>query len=250
MFSSLRHIADLTGKILTRKVTPVQFGDLKRSRPVSPIFGLDRGTSISRYYVDTFIKGSADKIVGDALEVGEFRYLSRFGDRVRKKKILVPRSEVAPSELSTDDIVVADLSVPSSCPENSFDCFVCTQTLQFIFDVHTAVHSAYGLLRPKGMFLGTVSGISQVSRYDMDRWGDYWRFTHLSLKKSLIAAFGDNVSIFSMGNALAAQLLLQGVAVEDLPDPALLEEQDPDYPVILGFVASKAEKMPVHTLCS
>jgi hypothetical protein len=34
-------------------------------------------------------------------------------------------------------------------------------------------------LKPGGVLLATVSGISQISRYDMYRWGDYWRFTTL-----------------------------------------------------------------------
>jgi hypothetical protein len=213
---------------------------MHRVVPVSRVFGLDRGTSIGRYYVNTFIKDHADRIRGDALEVAEFRYLGQFGDRITKKRVLVPRLDIASPEVDKGDVLVADLTIPSSCPKDAFNCFVCTQTLQFIYDIHSAIRSAHEMLHPGGVFLGTVSGISQISRYDMDRWGDYWRFTDLSLKKSLGEAFGENVRISSMGNSLAAQLHIQGVAVEDLAKPALLDEHDPDYPVILGFVAYKA----------
>ena len=30
-----------------------------------------------------------------------------------------------------------------------------------------------------------MSGISQISRYDMERWGEYWRFTDASTKRIL-----------------------------------------------------------------
>ena len=86
----------------------------------------------------------------------------------------------------------------------------------------------------------TVAGISQVSKYDMDRWGDYWRFTAKSALKLFEDVFGNgNVEIVTFGNVLAATALLQGLAVEDLPDQSLLDDVDPDYPVIIGVKAKK-----------
>jgi hypothetical protein len=127
----------------------------------------------------------------------------------------------------------------SSLPKDRFDCFICTQTFNFIYDVRSAVSGAYQLLRPGGVLLGTVAGITQVSGYDMARWGDYWRFTPLSIRRLLGESFSSELSIESFGNALSAQLLLQGVAIEDLPHKHLLENVDEVYPVVIGFMAVK-----------
>lgn len=86
----------------------------------------------------------------------------------------------------------------------------------------------------------TVSGISQISRYDMDRWGDYWRFTDLSIRKLMESVFGEgNVEIVTFGNALAATAFLQGLAIDDLPDTSLLDKKDLDYQITIGIKATK-----------
>jgi hypothetical protein len=105
--------------------------------------------------------------------------------------------------------------------------------------VQKAVRGAHHLLKPGGVLLATVAGISQISRYDMERWGDYWRFTTASVRKLLEPVF-ERVEIGSMGNVLAATAFLQGIAVEDLPDPSLLDEKDDDYQVIITVVARKS----------
>ena len=87
--------------------------------------------------------------------------------------------------------------------------------------------------------MATVAGISQISRYDMDRWGDYWRFTTASLEKLFTPIFNGGVEIASFGNVLAATAFLQGVAVEDLPDRTLLDENDPDYQMLITIIARK-----------
>ena len=74
----------------------------------------------------------------------------------------------------------------------------------------------------------------------MDRWGDYWRFTSASVQRVFEKVFGDDVEVKSYGNVFAACALLQGVSVEDLPNKALLDENDPDYQVIITVVARKA----------
>ena len=96
----------------------------------------------------------------------------------------------------------------------------------------------FKLLRDGGVFLGTVSGNSEISRYDMDRWGDYWRFTNLSLKKLFTEYFREeNITIQTYGNVFAANAFLQGLALEDIEDKSLLNENDPDYQVTLGIRA-------------
>ena len=73
----------------------------------------------------------------------------------------------------------------------------------------------------------------------MERWGDYWRFTELSLLKVLENHFNKNVQIQVFGNVLSSISLLQGIAVEDLPDTSLLDEHDNDYQMTICFIATK-----------
>ena len=48
--------------------------------------------------------------------------------------------------------------------------------------------------------LATVPGISQISRYDMDRWGDFWRFTTLSMRRLFEQSFAPaDVAVTSRG---------------------------------------------------
>ena len=49
------------------RVGEVDWGDLRRLRPISDVFGQDRGTTIRRYYIDKFLKdiGLRKKIVVD-----------------------------------------------------------------------------------------------------------------------------------------------------------------------------------------
>lgn len=120
------------------------------------------------------------------------------------------------------------------------DCFICTQTFNFIYDVKQALRGAYYLLKKDGVMLATVSGISQISRYDMDRWGDYWRFSDLSIKMLVKEVFGEeNIEIYTYGNLVSAMALLQGISQEDLPKSQLLDQSDEDYQVIIGIIAKK-----------
>lgn len=223
-------------KCLKRWRHPVQLLDLTRTAPVSATFGLDRGTAIDRRYIESFLGGQRGFITGRVLEVAEDTYARRFASTgVQQIDILNPAVATEPRH------VVCDLTQVEDVPQGVYDCFICTQTLNFIFDVQAAIAGAWRLLKPGGRFLVTVAGLSQVSRYDMDRWGDYWRFTNLSLQRLLEHQFGSDVQIISFGNALAATAFLQGLSVEDLPDTCLLDQHDPDYQIIIAGIATKRE---------
>src|SRR6202035_2497766 len=47
----------------------VRFGSLRRLQPVSRKFGYDRGTPISRYYIETFLKARKNDIRGRVVEI-------------------------------------------------------------------------------------------------------------------------------------------------------------------------------------
>lgn len=210
---------------------PIIFGRIS-TKPNSNDFGLSRGTPIDRYYIDSFLKDNEFDIKGAALEIAESTYTKRFDHGVTSFEVLHV------DESNCKATIIGDLTRPESLPEKMVDCFICTQTLNFIFDIRKAVDGCFKLLRDGGVFLGTVSGNSQISRYDMDRWGDYWRFTDLSLKKLFTEYFREeNITIQTYGNVFAANAFLQGLALEDIEDKSLLNENDPDYQVTLGIRA-------------
>jgi SAM-dependent methyltransferase len=233
---SLRARLGRIKRSLLRLRSPVDLGRLDRVEPVSAVFGLDRGTPIDRRYIEQFLARQSERIRGRVLEVGDSAYTNRFGGgRVTERAVLHAPPGAAGATL------VADLTDPSQLPERRFDCFICTQTLNFVYDVRRALEGARRLLAPGGTLLVTVGGVSRVSRFDSDRWGCFWGFTQQSVERLLQEASFEIRSSATYGNVLAATAFLHGLAVEDVPDPSLLDRADPDYPVILAAAAERPE---------
>lgn len=220
---------------LNRKKVVVDFAGLTTATPVSRVFGLDRGTPVNRYYIEKFLAAHSAAIRGRVLEVGGSDYSRRFGgERVERCEVLHATAE------NPNATIIGDLTDPVTLPAEAMDCFICTQTFDCIFDLQKAVFGAHRLLKPGGILLATMSGIGQISRYDMDRWGEYWRFTTASAARLFEPVFAGGVEVGSFGNVAAAIAFLQGVAVEELPDPVLLDENDADYQLVVTVVARKA----------
>ena len=219
-----------------RRVPFVYWGSLRRLTPISRVFGLDRGQPIDRYYIETFLFHNSADIQGHILEIGDASYTRMFGgDKVAKSDVL----HVTPD--NPQATLVGNLATGEGIPSNKFDCLILTQTLLFIYDVQAAIANAHSALKPNGVLLATFPGISQISRYDMDRWGDYWRFTDASARRLLGNMFGlENVTVETHGNVFAACAFLHGLAAEELKQ-AELDYQDPDYQVIIAVRAVKSE---------
>lgn len=219
---------------LRRVVVPGQQAIGASLGPVSRSFGLDRGLPIDRWYIEQFLASQQDRVRGSVLEVGDATYTRRFGGmRVTESHVLhaVPGNSQA--------TVIGDLSSGEGIPTAAYDTLVLTQVLPFIYDIHGAVRTLHRCLRPGGAALLTVNGICQVSRYDMDRWGDFWRFTDRSMSRLLGEAFPvDAITIATHGNALAASAFLYGLASAELSEPDLLFH-DPDYQVLITAVVVK-----------
>lgn len=227
-------VIDKIKKILKRNLTHrAGWRDLRSVEPVSRYFGCDRGTPVDRYYIEKFLQKNASAIKGSVLEVADSHYSKKFGTAVRAYEVL----HVDASNPSAT--IVGDLSRPDTLPEGCVDCFICTQTFNFIYDFKAAIAGARRVLKPGGVLLATLAGVSQISRYDMDRWGDYWRFTTASAKRAFGEVFGDGaVEVESFGNVLAAVALLEGISAEELTRPEL-ERADADYQVIITVKASR-----------
>jgi SAM-dependent methyltransferase len=194
------------------KYMRIRWGNLRRLNPISRVFGFDRGQPIDRYYIETFLQRHRADIYGRVLEIGDPGYTRKFGgDRVTHSDVLhaIPGNPQA--------TLVGDLATGEGIPKGTFDCLILTQTLLFIYDVSEAIANCYAVLKPGGVLLATFPGISHISRYDMDRWGDYWRFTTLSAKRLFGEVFSpENVAVQSYGNVLTAIAFLHGLAAEEL----------------------------------
>jgi SAM-dependent methyltransferase len=214
-------------------VGTLRFGSLGRVNPISHEFGFDRGHCIDRFYIEDFLSTNANDIQGRVLEIADNAYTKQFGgDRVTHSDVLHVKG-------TPDATIVADLTSADNIPSNSFDCMIITQTLQFVYDTRAAIATIHRLLKPGGVLLTTFPGISQISRVDMDQWGEYWRFTTMSAKRLFAEQFGDAaVSVKAYGNVFAAVALLHGLAQEDI-ELAKLKPHDPDYEVLVTVRAVK-----------
>lgn len=219
----------------------VRFGDLRRLTPCSRQFGFDRGLPIDRYYIEQFLSNSASDIQGRVLEIGDDTYTRKFGgDRVTQSDVL---HVVEGNPKAT---FVGDLTCADHIPSDTFDCVILTQTLQLIYDVRAAVKTLYRILKPNGVALVTVPGISQIDRYydsDGDHWGDYWywSFTTLSARRLLEEAFATaDLQVEAHGNVLSAIAFLHGLATEELRQEEL-DYCDRDYEALITIRAVKPE---------
>lgn len=222
-------------QLITRKKTRVNVQDMTRTSPISANFGWDRGTPIDRYYIENFFRKNGNLIRGQVLEVGDSSYSRKFSEGNVDSFNALQHAALGDGAAT----IVGDLTDRASLPQSSFDCFICAQTFQYTFEIQKAVEGAYYLLKPGGVLLATVPGISQISRQDADRYGEYWRFTTDSITRLFQPVFGGGVEVNSFGNVLSSTAFLQGIALEELPDRSLLDEADPNYQMIITIVARK-----------
>jgi SAM-dependent methyltransferase len=215
-------------------VGDIELGTLDRVTPVSSDWGFDRGRPVDRYYIEIFLHQVRDRIAGRVLEVADNAYTRRFGgDAVTSSDIL----HDAPGHQRAT--IFADLTRPDEMPTAAFDCVICTQTLQLVYDLSSTIQSLHTLLKPGGFLLLTVPGITAISREDMDRHGDFWRFTSASIRRVMQERFdADDIDVQAFGNVYAATAFLHGLAVEEL-DQNKLDVFDRDYEVLLAAVARK-----------
>ena len=216
-----------------RDSTPVKWYDLRKLKPVSNIFGFDRGTPINRVYVEDFLKKNSRFIKGVCCEVGDDGYIKKFGKNVIQVEVLH----------YTDDnpkaTIVGDLTDVTTLPPNKIDCFILTHVSEFIYDFKSAIRGIYYMLKMGGVALVTVSGIAQISRYDYERWGDYYRFTDMSIRRAFEEVFGEeNVEVETYGNVLTAIAFLEGISAEELTEEELFFK-DADYQVTICVKALK-----------
>jgi SAM-dependent methyltransferase len=221
------------GKRWPPRLGRIDFGSFSSTVPASQDFGWDRGTPIDRYYVENFLAKNAGDIQGRVLEIGDDAYSKQFGaDKISQQDVLHVDAQHPTATLK------GSLIKPGVVPEDAFDCIVFTQTLQVIFELDEAVERLHAALKPGGVLLLTVPGISQIDRQEWcESW--CWAFTVTSVRRLFAKHFNANdLEITAYGNVFAASSFLFGVALEEI-DSKKLDEVDPAYPCIISLRASR-----------
>lgn len=216
---------------LRRFARPAWLGTIRRTTPLSDQWGRDRGTPVDRYYIERFLDEHRGDIRGRILEVKDSSYTTRYGIGVERRDVV----DIDPT--NPDATIIADLAAADAIPSNQFDCFLLTQTLQFIYDTRAALAEARRILRPGGVLLATLPAISRVDRHL--KTTDYWRFTVASCTSLFAEIFAtDHVTVRSYGNVLTAIAFLTGMAYEELSRQEL-EADDEYFPLIITVRATK-----------
>jgi SAM-dependent methyltransferase len=214
-------------KRLRRIARPALLGTLRWTAPVSRRFGYDRGTAVDRYYIDRFLAANSASIRGRVLEVKDSGYTDRFGTGVSEREVLDADSS---NPLAT---IVDDLATCSTIADNSFDCFILTQTLQYVGEVENAVANAYRILKPGGTLLATVPTMGQIVE-KQPHLVEYWRFTPASCRALFGEVFGASaIEVRSYGSCLTSVALLVGMAQEELRTREL-ERDDPNFALLVS----------------
>jgi len=215
---------------LRRRALAARIGWTGAPQPFGGAWGYDRGLPVDRWYIDRFLEQHRADITGRVLEVKDSGYTDRFGHAVTERAVL--DVDAANPHVTH----VADLAAGDGLPSAAFECFVLTQTLQYVFDVGAALATAHRLLTPGGVVLATLPVTSRITEPPLT---DLWRFTPLAATRLFSEAFGaDNVTAHGHGNVRTQIAFLDGLAAEDL-DVGVLEEDDPRFPLVVCVRAVK-----------
>lgn len=204
---------------------------IRRLTPASRRYGNERGHPVDRYYIENFLAENRQCVCGACLEVRDDTYTRRFGGSA------VGRADVL--DIDTSNVkanIHGDLQQLTQVANETYDCVILTQVLQYIEQPAKAVAETHRILRPGGKLLLTAPGISAM---DERATADLWRFTPHSIRRLLEQQFPkDQVVIRPYGNMLASVAMLMGLAQEDLRR-SQLDHCDTSYSCVIAAQAAK-----------
>ena len=210
---------------------PVWFGTIGRTRPYGLQWGYDRGTPIDRWYIERFLAAHQADVKGRVLEVKDSGYTDRFGSGLTERGVL---DIDAANPHAT---YVTDLATCDGVPDDHFDCFILTQTLQLVFELQDAVRQVHRILRPGGVVLVTMPVLSRITDPPLM---DYWRFTPHAARRLFETVFEPtSVDVSACGNVFSEVAFLQGLAAEDV-DERKLRVDDGRFPLVACLRAQKS----------
>jgi peptidoglycan/xylan/chitin deacetylase (PgdA/CDA1 family) len=240
-----RHVAELASlsaeidtlhaALKAAEAESVDWGDLRHPFPVSHDWGYDRGTPVDRPYIEQFLADHAADVRGIVLEVQESNYTRRFGgDRVVRSDV------VDVNTANPGATVIADLRDARTIADDTYDCFVFTQTIHVIDDMRAVLRECFRVLKPGGVLLLTLPSTSRVC-LEYGRDGDFWRVTEAGARRLCSEAFPEGqIATRAYGNALTSSAFLFGLAAQELSD-AEFEAFDPYHAMVIGVRATKPD---------
>lgn len=233
----LRHRRGAAQKALIHLDRVTDWSVLRRTRPYRADFGVQRGSCIDRFYIEQFLALHAEDIRGHVAEMESAQYTRQFGaGQVEQSDVL----DINP--LNQERTLTLDLEQTESAPAARFDCIICTQTIFLIRDCRAAIRTLHRMLKPCGVLLATMPGISPIvpPHLAAGMGEDWWRFTRRSAQSGFENTFGSGqVVAQACGNVLAATAFLHGLVQEELTRDEL-EYHDPSFELIIAVRAVKA----------
>jgi SAM-dependent methyltransferase len=201
--------------------------------PISSIYGFDRGTPIDRYYIENFLKANNKDIKGRCLELLNGDYTKFFGkEKVTKSDIL----DIDANNTAAN--IIGDLRHLSEIKDETYDCIILTQVLQFIDNLDSAISECHRILKRGGVLLATLPCLSRIDNIS-GLEGDYWRFTKASASYVFQKKFNtNNIQTKTFGNVRAGIYFYAGIA-KDEASKKVLRVSDPNFPLIVGVRAVK-----------
>lgn len=202
--------------------------------PISHYAGRERGTPIDRVYIETFLADNAGRIRGRCLEVKDDTYTRRFGRaNVTQSDVL----DINPDNLRAN--IVGDLRRLTAVADETYDCVILTQTLQYVDDLDAAASECRRILKPGGSLLATLPCLGKVEGLEKNVAGNFWRFTDHAARYLFGKYFAaEQLEIKAWGNARAGMAFWVGMASEDL-SARQIREHDPAFAVIVTVRAVK-----------
>ena len=142
---------------------------------------------------------------------------------------LVLEEAAGDRERAGRDAVGADIRDLAPIADDTYDCLIVTQVLQYVDDLDAAIASMKRVLKPGGSMLVTVPTMGKLDGQDDDVVGHYWRLSRDSARWLFSKHFAaEDLEIEAWGNVLLGLGFWIGLAEEELPRRAF-ERFDPSY---------------------
>lgn len=200
-------------------------------KPFNPLYKkIIRGKHIDRFYIENFLQKNSNCVRGVCLEIESNDYTIRFGGKsVTKSDIL---------DINTRNEKANILGNLKNLPEiknNTYDCIILTQTLQYIDDYPSAIRECHRILKPGGVVLATLPAIARIGYAGVA--GDYWRFTEAGGKYAFSQIFPE-VRAQAFGNLRVSFKSLVG-AFQEFSTEKEMTYSDPNFPSLITIRALK-----------
>ena len=131
-------------RLLNRLIKKPNWYNLRNLEPISKVFALDRGTPIDRVYIEDFLEKNKNFVKGVVCEIADNTYSKKYGSSIEKFEILHYTGD------NKDATIIGDLTNISTIPKGCIDCFILTQTLNFIYDFKSAIAGLHHMLKDGG----------------------------------------------------------------------------------------------------